>query len=904
MKFLLLIITLFCTCQLFGIDAEVKSISGRPTLLLDGKIHPPMMIMADDPLFRSCVKDGTFNVKSPNLGTVWLIFTKKMMPKDMIIETDIMMQEPTGADAGVLLRVRRSGSKYLIGFRYHGKSRYFRVQGNGVKATIKYPWKLNKFYHLRAVFEGKKLRIYLNSKLVQTIALKKTPSEGEVGITAFRCRAVYGPLKITDLNGKVFLQEKWDSNKLNNWQKPGYLESIIETNKTGMDIFQIGINSSGLITSSGKYDFSTFKQRCLETLAAAPNAKIIVRMRLDFPEWLQKGRVECVDINDTLKTRWPWSFSSQNWKTKVNDFTAQLVKYIDSHAFGKRVIGFMLMSGHGGEFVYHFTHENFSDSTNFHRQAFVIWLKKKYSNDITKLNKIWAKEFADFNSIQLPTPRERVHSSCWKDFNLKNSATLNKKKGIGQVNFFPVSERARLTDFLDFHSSNIVDFIVSLVDSIKNNTKQKRIVGAYYGYTIPASSSVFNKGHNALAELLKSKIDFLCSPYNYRKRGPGGPTSFQLPIASASVNGKLSFLEDDTRTVYCDKRHAVGLPADARVTSLKDTIGVLKRNFVAALQSDAGVWYLDFGRKWFSPAPLPKLLGEFRKIYMTQALKINAKRNVEIVVLISSKTFNRMYRTSKLVDSLIYKQILDGMSQIGAPFDVALLSDLDKLKNYKFYVFLNASYLSTVEKNAVENVVKCDNKTALWIYAPGIISNKGLSAEAASKLTGIKLKLEYLNAKVKLKTAKLQYSFSQYLAPIISVIDGKVKKLGQMELSKIRDNDGKTVNGTLSRVGLAKKKFKNWTSIYCSVPNIPASLMRRLAKSAGVHIYNKDNNIIYAGSNWVAIHAVKNGRFIIKLPSEAAILKEMFTGKTLSVRNKRVAVKMKKGETFIWDIKK
>lgn len=48
------------------------------------------------------------------------------------------------------------------------------------------------------------------------------------------------------------------------------------------------------------------------------------------------------------------------------------------------------------------------------------------------------------------------------------------------------------------------------------------------------------------------------------------------------------------------------------------------------------------------------------------------------------------------------------------------------------------------------------------------------------------------------------------------------------------------------RPGFAVKAFPNWTSLYVAAPNIPANVLRSIARFAGAHIYSDDADVIYA----------------------------------------------------------
>ena len=47
---------------------------------------------------------------------------------------------------------------------------------------------------------------------------------------------------------------------------------------------------------------------------------------------------------------------------------------------------------------------------------------------------------------------------------------------------------------------------------------------------------------------------------------------------------------------------------------------------------------------------------------------------------------------------------------------------------------------------------------------------------------------------------------------------------------------------------------------------LPANLLRACARHAGCHIWDEDDDVIYASDSLVAIHAVKGGPRTLRLP--------------------------------------
>jgi len=57
--------------------------------------------------------------------------------------------------------------------------------------------------------------------------------------------------------------------------------------------------------------------------------------------------------------------------------------------------------------------------------------------------------------------------------------------------------------------------------------------------------------------------------------------------------------------------------------------------------------------------------------------------------------------------------------------------------------------------------------------------------------------------------------------------------------------------------GFVLKKFPGWTSVFASAPNVPSDVLRNISSYAGCHIYNDDNDVLYANSHYLMIHTAK-----------------------------------------------
>jgi hypothetical protein len=255
----------------------------------------------------------------------------------------------------------------------------------------------------------------------------------------------------------------------------------------------------------------------------------------------------------------------------------------------------------------------------------------------------------------------------------------------------------------------------------------------------------------------------------------------------------------------------------------------------------------------------------------------------EIAVLLDDESF--FYETCRydLDIPLIFQQRLWGLPRLGAPFDVFLLDDFlaGKLSPYKLYVFINPFRLDGARRSALAKEIRKDGRTALWIYAPGYIRDRpGL--ENMEDLTGIRFGLgeqpwgplvhitDFDHPVTRDLPRDLSWGTNNKLAPIFLVDDPDARVLGEVVYSQGN-----------CRPGFAVKEFAGWRSVYSAAPNLPAPVLRGIARAAGVHIYSDAGDVLYANRSLVGIHTLSGGRRAIRLPRRARTVVDVFTGETL-----------------------
>jgi hypothetical protein len=93
-----------------------------------------------------------------------------------------------------------------------------------------------------------------------------------------------------------------------------------------------------------------------------------------------------------------------------------------------------------------------------------------------------------------------------------------------------------------------------------------------------------------------------------------------------------------------------------------------------------------------------------------------------------------------------------------------------------------------------------------------------------------------------------------------------------------------------------------WSSVYSSVPVLPADLLRRIATNAGVHLYVESNDLIYATQGFLAIHAGEDGLKRLRL-AKACQLYDPYDEKLDARGTREFVLEMKKGDTKLWRVR-
>ena len=645
------------------------------------------------------------------------------------------------------------------------------------------------------------------------------------------------------------------------------LDEIASAGKRGVDMVSLPLPMPWPRIGEPR-DFAETDRRIEAAIKSNPNILILPRLGVSWPpQWWRDEHPDELMLYDD-GTRGIASIHSDVCRREAGEHTAALIKHVEEK-FGDHIIGYHPCGQNTGEWFFDMTWEGrLSGFEPPAKEAFRKYVGARYRTD-DALRKAWGDPKASIAGAEVPTAEERKPSG-------------------GAFRKLPAEQKA--LDFEEFRNEAMSDTAELFCKLVRQNAPGKLAV-VFYGYHFEVAGAphgLQSTGHLALARLLESaNVDIVCSPVSYFDRGPGGGGYFMAPVDSVQIHGKLWLIEDDTRTHLGGKDPGYGLE---RTKDMRETQGVLARNFGHMLTRGAAVWWMDlFGIGWFGGDEIWKFLGGLQSTYQAVMGQTRQYRP-EIAVIVDERSC--LYLSpSNAVTNLLLVMFRKQWYRIGAPVGIYLLSDLvaGKVPPAKMYVFLDTFALDGAQIAAVRKQACRKGCVVVWMYAPGIVRDGKVSLSNVQSITGMTLKEDAsADGNVVLATGEKFAADHTHLDPTFAVADKDAEVLARYASG--------------NEVAVAAKKAGGWTSVYSGVLQLPASLLRELARRAGVHIYSDQGDIIAAGNGFVSIHACAAGRKELTMPQECE-LTDCVTGEKLR-RARSFTFEMQVGDTRVFRVVK
>ncbi len=659
--------------------------------------------------------------------------------------------------------------------------------------------------------------------------------------------------------------------------------------------------------SSSHYDFSPVIPRMQAYIDVDPQALFLMRMGFETRwmngSWWNELYPDEVEILSDGR-RIGHSFASKIWREQVNDLLGAFIAYLKEVGLYDRTVAYQIGAGSSGEWIKDESSMQLetADYSAPMRHQFRAWLRSHYQNNNAALQDAWADPKVTFDTALVPSHEEQSLTKTGHSFR-------------------DPRQEQKVIDYYQNLADLCADDLLDFCHTTREVTKGEKLTGGFFGYIMELAwnnaffsknkridrsevSTIQRSGHLGLSKLLHSPdIDFLISPYGYAFRGLGGDGLPMQPAESLRAHGKIYFMEEDTLMHN-------NFDPGGRNQSVENSIAVYQRNFAQAITHGHAV-------TWFETAQLhedPSLVDQrnywikrFQELG-TWGLKLDRKPSADVAVFLDDEFYLYESIQNKLDLPLIWKQRVISLNRFGAPHDIYLLNDLleGNLPPYKLYVFLNAFHLDSHRREALKQIVRRDGRTALWLYAAGYLDSE-LSTDLMTDLTGFKFVqgdgpwgpfMHVTNFEHPITRGLPQDWFwgsTNPIGPLFHLEDPDATTLGQVVYSLGRCKPGFGVK-TFSD----SQTGQSWNSVYMATPDVPAAVLRGIARFAGVHLYNEDGDVLYATPELLSVHSVSGGKRLFKLPQQVEIVYDLFAEKTITQNTDRFEVTIPPASTQLY----
>lgn len=597
----------------------------------------------------------------------------------------------------------------------------------------------------------------------------------------------------------------------------------------------------------------SLKAEIVEIVKNAPSAYIMLDWKLfvsagwakSNPGELMKFDRKITSLKNSPKNSIQPSYASRLWRRETLDIILSTLEFIKKTPFADRLAGIKLGYANAGEWNGWGYHEKvFGDFSQPMQKAYTNWLRKKYGS-ITELNDSWGAHYSSYKNSFVATVNDRIG---------------NKHGGM---RVFPDGKSA--VDYYSFLQEYTVETINYFAKAVKKYSKQRLLVGAYYGYFtghLSGGSYHFqDSGHYATDKFLQSPyLDYAAGPSPYENRLLNA-TANNI-FSSFALNNKVALIEEDLRTHHSgDSNRLFGT-----TSGMAESLAILQRDFIANLTRGTSFYFYDFIKGWYEDTEFMNMIKRLKYID-DFAMKINNRNVSQIAIIVDEKIIPYFSNHANSLTRGLQKMLLHELDIAGAPWNLYLMSDLDKidLSNIKFVLFANSYILNKEQLQIIRQKYFNSGRTVAFLYNPGLYTGEFKKDISNSNISGIKLKrISNKRLDCRSKSGAPLNTYYKYVY-LWSIDDKTVNTLGK--------------SGNMVIAG--EKNFKGYKTVFISATGLNSRWLRMLYKRSGVNIYFHEDANLYATSSFLGITASGRNKTVF-LPKKVEVVYDLIAGKEVA----------------------
>lgn len=647
-------------------------------------------------------------------------------------------------------------------------------------------------------------------------------------------------------------------------------------------------------------------------IKACPEATFYIKFSLSPPiRWTEKYPGEMQTREDGRRQR-EASWCSPGYLQGLTRYITRLVEFCEGRSWGGRLVGYLplpygegatLLTINGGMF----------DRSAASTREFRNWLRRHYRTD-KALAKAWNDPAVTLATAEVPRDsewlkrkREGTPTFGGKPLDGTGVAANAQTKAVGLFHWIEPANAIREHDYCRFMREVLLNWIRTVTGAVRRTCaaqKVQRVVlidalkQPLMGWQILSNFDGIGDGQSFPNLLLlsgswgigpaldKIGLDGLWNPADYTARTLGFAYESEGLTDSLRLRGQTAMVENDARNYV-----GQGIQDQGAFRTETEVEAGLLRNAGMSLSRGWQSYWCNVGSSYFHDAGIHKTIR--RLVPMLDRLNTTPHRETRDAIAFIIDDESPFYEdfTSGYQSLACIWQRVRGLAHCGVPYRVFLFSDLerDNFPAFKTYLFPNLFKVDAKVEALLKRKVLRDGNVAVFGPSTGITDGTILTPEPASRLLGVPMELV---PRTTVRHVIVQdpaaghpitrelpgahvYGDSLPYGPTLVPGEWAVEKNGAVPLGHAN------ACWFIHRTGLFLKEFGRGAAgngkrgrrgegdygvVWSVAMPLPANLLRACARYAGANVWCEEDDVVYASDSVVALHAVKGGPRVLRLP--------------------------------------
>lgn len=625
--------------------------------------------------------------------------------------------------------------------------------------------------------------------------------------------------------------------------------------EAGVPVILLGIMNEWV--GPDKYDYTELDATVEKILLDHPQAYIIFGVYLEYAKWYPHAHPETnFMVNDGgkvtgLRGSIIASFNSSKFEDDAKKNLRNLVEHLKEKGYSKRTIGFMINYGATAEWRYW---DQKYQRPDWNPESITAWqgfLRKKYG-DIALLNEKWNGNYTEFREILPPE---------------------GSIGGVFDAGYLcdPAKDR-RIGDYYEFTAETIRNLRKSFAAFMKQLTENRAIIGTYTTGFVDDQSA-------------DGVIDFVVSSSFYPDRAASGVSLPQpLNLEAMRQSGVYYWHDADMRTYFwLTEKFGVG-------RNMYESVMLMRREFLYPFINGSGtIWVaLNNDCNIYGNAELMRTIAELESI-SNAALQMNYDMSsaAKIAVVAPKHSLTACWWNAPRWPVFV---------RSGAAVDFFNDNEIELIdpERYKMVVLACIPDVSEAGRRHLEKF-KSGNRTLLFLYGAGLVTENGFSVEAASKLTGFDFEL--LPGADNMEFT--EPGFVRYFGKSRQALGKETIPAGALRmLVKPKKGDEVILRAKDGKPLFVRHRYPEWQAFYHYNYLLHNDVFQKILRFSGIRLNFGYDSVFYHHNKY--FHLIGSTEGVKKLyVGDAECVLDIFNDRILPVKNGSVTLNIAQYETLL-----